>query len=213
MTPARRRLLVVNPNTSAAVTDWLAAEARRVAVDDFDIVAVNAASGLAAIETPEDVDNAGRAVVAEVARRQASGAIVAAFGDPGLAAAGALGRMPVVGLGESGIRAAAQGGRRFSIVTLGAAMRGAIEAKVAAMGLGGQLDEVRLLPFSIPELIRDRDARCAEIVAAVEACRDGVVLLGGAPFAGMARHIAPKSGRPVLDGLAACVAALTLALR
>jgi allantoin racemase len=213
MTLARRRLLVVNPNTSARVTHWLAEEARRVAGDEFEIVAVNAASGLAAIETPHDIESAGRAVVAEVARHEASGAIVAAFGDPGLAEARALGRMPIVGLGECGIRAAAQGWRRFAILTLGAAMRGAILAKVAAMELAGQLDEVRLLPFSIPELIGDREGRRAEIVAAVRACRDRVVLLGGAPFAGMARDIGPESGKIVLDGVEACVMAASLALR
>jgi allantoin racemase len=212
MNLARRRLLVVNPNTSARVTHWLADEARRVAGDDFEIVAVSAASGLAAIETPQDIERAERAVVAEVEKHEAGGAIVAGFGDPGLAAARALQRMPVVGLGECGIRAAAQGWRRFAILTVGAAMRGAILAKVAAMELAGQLDEVRLLPFSIPELVGDRDARRAEIVAAVRACRDGVVLLGGAPFAGMAREIGPESGKIVLDGVAACLTALTLAL-
>jgi Asp/Glu/hydantoin racemase len=213
MSLTRRRLLVVNPNTNANVTAWLAAEARRIAGDEFEVIAVNARSGLAAIETPWDIEIAGRAVAAEVAKHEASGAIVAAFGDPGLAEARALGRMPVVGLGECGMRAAARSWRRFSIVTLGAAMRAAITAKLAAMGFAGQLDEIRLLPFSISELTADRDARRAEIVAAVRACRDRVVLLGGAPFAGMAREIEPESGKIVLDGVEAGVAALALALR
>ena len=78
--------------------------------------------------------------------------------------------------------------------TVGAAMRGAILAKVAAMDSPGQLDEVRLLPFSIPELVGDREAARAEIVAAVRACREAV-LLGGAPFAGMAGEIGRERGR------------------
>ena len=36
MTRVRLRLLMVNPNTSRAVTRWLADEARRVAGDRFD---------------------------------------------------------------------------------------------------------------------------------------------------------------------------------
>jgi Asp/Glu/hydantoin racemase len=45
----RPRLLIVNPNTSACVTRWLADEAERVARGRVWIAAVNAPSGLAAI--------------------------------------------------------------------------------------------------------------------------------------------------------------------
>lgn len=204
-----RRWLIVNPNTDVAVTRWLAEEARRVAGDDVEIVAVNADSGLAAIQTPADIDIAARAVAADVAAHgHASGALVAAFGDPGVMAARALGLMPIVGLGEAGMSAAGEGGRRFSILTLGAAMREPILAKAAALGLAESLAEVRVLPFSIPEMIADREARREEIAAAIRACKGDAVLLGGAPFAGMARALARETGRFVLDGVEAAVSEL-----
>jgi allantoin racemase len=202
----RRRLVIVNPNTDARVSLWLAEEARRVAGTAFEVIAVNAESGIEAIETPEHLEIAARAVASEVAKHGgASGAIVGGFGDPGVEAAQALGLMPVAGLGESGMSAAAVGGRRFSIVTLGMAMREPILAKAASLDMAGQLAEVLVLPFSIAEMVRDRNATRAEILRAVRGCQDGAVLLGEAPFAGMAADIARETRRIVLDGVEASI--------
>ena len=188
------------------MTLWLANEARRVAGKAFDVIAVNAESGIDAIEKPEQLGIAGRAVASELAKHAgACGAIIAGFGDPGLEAAKALGLMPVAGLGENGMRAAALGGRRFSIVTLGIAMRESILAKAASLDFAGQLVDVLVLPFSIGEMVGDRDAARPEILRAVQGCQNGAVLLGGAPFAGMAADIAQETGRIVLDGVEACI--------
>jgi Asp/Glu/hydantoin racemase len=62
MTGSRPRLLIVNPNTNVQVTEWLRDEAARVAAGAFDVVGVNAASGLAAIQTPDDTRKAAQAV-------------------------------------------------------------------------------------------------------------------------------------------------------
>ena len=199
------RVLIVNPNTNQMVTRWLAEEARRVALPGVEIVAINAASGLAALQTPQDVATAARAVIEAIAAEPGlHGAVIAAFGDPGLAEARARFSTPIVGLGECGLRAASAGGRRFCVVTLGAAMRDPIAKRAAALGL----DEIVVPPFSIAQMIAERDARRAEIVEAVRGCRSEVVLLGGAPFAGLAQGIARETGKIVLDGVEACLAAI-----
>ena len=83
MNAARGRLVIVNPNTNARVTLWLAEEARRVAGTAIEVIAVNAESGIEAIETPEHLEIAARAVASEVAKhRGASGAVVAASAIP-----------------------------------------------------------------------------------------------------------------------------------
>jgi len=204
------RLLIVNPNTNQTVTRWLIEEARRVAPPAIELVAVNADSGLAALQTPEDVERAGHAVVGAVASHAPSrGVVIAAFGDPGLAAARARFSFPVVGLGESGLRAAGEGGGKFSILTLGAAMREPIAAKAAALGLGGGLVEIEVLPFTIAEMIAEREAGREAILEAVRRCRSEVVLLAGAPFAGLAHGLTGQSRKCVLDGVKACLAAIT----
>ncbi len=152
------RLLIVNPNTSEAVAAWLEAEARRVAGSVFEIDAVCAPSGLAAIETPADVRRAARAVVATLAAEpRATGAVIGAFGDPGLDEARAALRLPVVGLGEAGILAAAANGR-FAIVTLGAAMRAPIAGRAARLGVADRLAGIAILPTTVAGLVADRAA-------------------------------------------------------
>jgi allantoin racemase len=213
MTGGRPRLLIVNPNTNAQVTEWLREEAARVAADDFEVIGVNAASGLAAIQTPDDSRKAAKAVGdAVVAARAAAAAIVGAFGDPGLAHARTLSSIPVIGLGEAGMREAGKGGRRFCIVTLGAAMRDSIAGRAKTLGLERQLVDILILSCSIPDLVENRTSHRNEILAAIRACNGEVALLGGAPFAGLGAEMTHETGTLTLDGVAASVAAARNAL-
>ena len=203
----RLRLLIVNPNTSASVTGWLAEEARRVAGDHLAVTAVNAPSGLAAIQTPDELLQAAQVVVATIeAYADADAAIIAAFGDPGLAEARARLKIPVIGLGEAGLRAAANG-RRFSIVTLGEAMRTALVQRVQSLGLEDRLAEIRILPTPIPDMIANRKAHYDALADAIRACAGDAVLLGGAPLAGLGTKMTEETGATVLDGVEASVAA------
>ena len=213
----RRELLIVNPNASVKVTDWLRAEARHLIDASWEIVAVNACSGLAAIQTPAELELAAQAVLAAItARPQAFAAVIAAFGDPGLKEARSQGLMAVAGLGESGVLEASQGGRRFSIITMGLAMKAPILEKVAQLGLSDQLASVRFLPFGIADLIEDRerkrDAIATEARAAIDHDGAKAVLLGGAPFAGMARSLGRELHAVVLDGVRASIERLGIAV-
>jgi allantoin racemase len=202
----RLRLLIVNPNTSASVTRWLAEEAKRVAGEHVQVTAVNAPSGLSAIQTPEELLQAARVVVDTIKNNvDFDAAIIGAFGDPGLTEARARLAIPVVGLGEAGLRAAANG-RRFSIVTLGDAMRAALIERVQSLGLGDRLAEIRVLPTPIPRMIADREAHYDAIAEAVRACAGDAILLGGAPLAGLGAKMTEKTGATVLDGVEASVA-------
>ena len=203
----RPRLLIVNPNTSASVTRWLAEETERVASGRVEIAAVNAPSGLAAIETPDDLVRAEEAVVGAIeAETGADAAIIGAFGDPGLMEARARLSIPVLGLGAAGLKAAANSGR-FSIVTLGEAMRAALEERVRSLGLEGRLAEIRILPITIPEMIANREAHLGAIDEAIRLCVGDAVLLGGAPLAGLGAKMTEETGVTVLDGVEASVAA------
>jgi allantoin racemase len=209
----RPRLLIVNPNTSASVTRWLAEEAKRVAGEHVEVTAVNAPSGLSAIQTPDELIQAAQVVVATIeGEADVDAAIIGAFGDPGLTEARARFTIPVIGLGEAGLTAAANG-RRFSIVTLGEAMRAALVERVQSLGLEDQLEEIRILPMPIPDMIANREAHSDAIADAVRACTGDAVLLGGAPLAGLGAKMTERIGAIVLDGIEASVAAALGILR
>ena len=203
-------LLIVNPNTDTRITAFLRQEAERILAGRATLEAINVESGFAALQTPEQVEAAGRNVVTTLIARQPQAAVIAAFGDPGLAQARALG-FRVAGLGESGLRAAAAVGP-FAILTLGAAMQDAIAARVEHFGLAAKLTQIRTLPHAIPDFVPQRDALTPEIAAEIESlARDGAncVVLGGAPFAGLAHRLDTKETR-VLDGVESALAALGL---
>ena len=203
-------LLMINPNSSDIVTDRLAAEATRVAPSGVAIRAVTTACGPAAIQIPAELEAARSSVLATIAANSDCAAVViGAFGDPGLAEARASATIPVAGLGESGILAAGEGGRRFSIVTVGEAMRPQLLEKIAVLGLGDSLASLRFLPYSVVDVIRDRKSVLTRAADTITDCmdRDGAqaVLLGGAPFVGAAREIGGDARVPVIDGLEAAI--------
>ena len=201
-----KRLLVVNPNANVQVTAWLGEAARRAAGPEVAVEAVNAQSGLAALETPEHVRIAADAVLRAVEAARADAAVIGAFGDPGLELVRAAG-FAAAGLGEAGLRAAAA--RRFGIVTLGAAMREPIAARVAALGWTDRLVALQILSGRVSDYVAAREARRDEVAGAIAACvAAGAenVLLGGAPFAGQAEDFS-SPGALVIDGVANAVAA------
>ncbi|CAO3434936.1 aspartate/glutamate racemase family protein [Azospirillum endophyticum] len=202
------RILIANPNTTAAITTSMVEAARALVGGGVTIVGATAPFGAPALETPADLATAELAVAAMLgAHPDCGGAIVGAFGDPGLARARtAFGGKPVRGLGEAGLRAAGAGGRRFAVVTLGPAMRPTIEARVSELGLADRMAGIAFLSGGVLDLANEPWRYHGEILAAVAAARDRgaeAVLLGGAPFSGWSGRLQARAALPLLDGLTA----------
>src|SRR5258708_17446091 len=103
------RLNVVNPNTTAAMTEPGAAAAAKAARPDTVIRAVSSAFGPASIEGAYDDAFAVPGLLEQIKAGEAEGAdahVIACFDDTGLDAARALADAPVVGIGEAGVHLA-----------------------------------------------------------------------------------------------------------
>lgn len=104
------KILIVNPNTTASMTEKIGAAARSVAAAGTDIIAVNPASGPVSIEGHYDEAYCVPGLLDEMAKGKADGvdaAVVACFDDPGLGACRELMDVPVVGICEAAMHAAA----------------------------------------------------------------------------------------------------------
>lgn len=201
-------VLIINPNTNASITALMLAAAERIA-PQMRFRGATAAFGSDALRTQADLAAASRAVEAVMRREgECAGIVIGAFGDPGIDAARALAGCPVVGLGESGLRAAAATGR-FGVLTLGTELEPVIAGRVARMGLSHLLTGIRFLNADIPE-VAARPEAYLELIAreAREAARAGAsaMLLGGAPFSGLGERV--RAPIPVIDGLGAAIARL-----
>ena len=106
------RLLVINPNISVSVTALIEAEARRSAPPGTGFTFLTAPFGVAYIETRFEA-LIGASAVAQLAADHWPGhdaVIVAAFGDPGVAALKEVMPVPVVGLTEAALASARRRG-------------------------------------------------------------------------------------------------------
>lgn len=205
------RILIVNPNTSEAVTDLLIAAGETVALPGTTLVPLTAPRGFPYISTRSEAQIGGALALEMIAayREGADAAIIAAFGDPGLAAARELFDIPVVGMAEAAMLTALMLGRRFAIVTFAAPLADWYGDCVALYGLAGRCAAIRALAedFSALSSVQAEKEDALLDLATRTVREDGAdcVILGGAPLAGLAAKARGRCPVPVVDPISAAV--------
>ncbi|CAM5191162.1 Asp/Glu/hydantoin racemase OS=Castellaniella defragrans OX=75697 GN=HNR28_001451 PE=3 SV=1 [Castellaniella defragrans] len=205
------RLLIINPNISVSVSSLIEAEARRVAADDTQITMLTAQLGVAYIETRFESLIAGYAT-AILAAEQASrhdALIVAAFGDPGITGLREALDIPVVGLTEAALMSACLLGQRFSIVAISPRITAWYRENVERNGLISRLASIRNLEDPLRDIGAVQEDHAERLLAlcldAVAHDHADVIILAGAPLAGLARKVADRLPVPVVDGVSSAV--------
>ena len=205
------KILLANPNTSQSVTERIAAVARRSASAGTGIVAVTATMGVPYIATRADAAVGGTAALELLAAHHegCDAAVVAAFGDPGLGGARELLPIPVVGLAEAAMLTACMLGRSFSIVTFSQSLGPWYRECVDYHGLTSRLASIRMLEGGFRDIGNVQEEKEAVLVElcgrAVREDEADVIILGGAPLAGLAEQVADRVPVPLVDGVAAAV--------
>ncbi|MEY4755408.1 MAG: hypothetical protein RJA34_306 [Pseudomonadota bacterium] len=207
------RLLIINPNTSAHVSQLLQHHADQAAGTLAQVHTTTARFGAPYIACEASFAVAGHAVLdawaAEVSTHRGFDAVlIGCFGDPGLLALREASPVPVTGLAEAAFTlAAAQG--KFAIVTGGTRWKPMLERLAQSLGFDAQLAGVHTVTQSGAELAQDPVAAKRILSTACEqaAKRWGAstVILGGAGLAGMAQQIQPDLNLPVIDSVMAGV--------
>lgn len=199
------RILLLNPNTTASITERLRAAAQAVAQPTTEIVPLTAPRGVPYIATRAEAQIGGAVALEMLAEHhaQADAAIIAAFGDPGLMGARELFDIPVVGLAEAAMLAACMLGRRFAIVTFARALGPWYEECVAMHGLGARCAAIRMLDESFSDIADVQEEKEDLLVAlarrAIVEDEADAVILAGAPLAGLAAKVAERIPVPVID--------------
>lgn len=204
------RILVVNPNTTASMTDKIATACLRVAAEGTEIVAVNPVDGPPSIEGYFDEVFAVPGVLAEMRKATDMDAyVIACFDDTGLDAARCITTAPVVGIGEAAFHMASLLAGRFSVVTTLARSVPAIEHNLSKYGLASRCARVRAAEVPVLDLERPGSdayhAISAEIARAIADDRAEAIVLGCAGMTDLAENLSREHGLPVLDGVACAV--------
>ncbi len=205
------RLLIINPNISGSVTDLIEAEARRSASAGTGITMQTAAFGVAYIETRFEA-LIGAYATAQLAAEHHAGhdaVVIAAFGDPGLGGLREVLPVPVLGLTESALASACLLGNRFSIIAISQRIQAWYREVVHANGLGARLASIRALDRPLSGIGNVQTEHSEPLRALCERAvqEDGaeVIILAGAPLAGLARALRGQLPVPVVDGVSSAV--------
>lgn len=216
------RILLINPNTSRAMTATVAAAAREVSGADVEIAAVcpDPGRGPAAVESHVDEVAAAAAVVelirADLATGGSDAYVIACFGDPGLDAARELVDVPVIGIAEAAMHVAAIAGRRFAIVTTLGRTLGRARDLVARYGMERACAQYRAVEIPVLDLEEPDEQTLARIERECRAALDppgsgatgdpvDAIVLGCAGMADLCARLSARVDAPVIDGVAAAV--------
>lgn len=198
------RLLAVNPNTSAEVTEAFVKEVRRHAPEGVSIEGVTGAFGARIVTTEAENIVAAHASLELAAAHWegVDGVILAISFDSGLLALSELLPVPVVGLTEAALEKAGPG--RVGAVIFGASSLPLYERLLA--GYGREPVAWEVIDFASRAEYLNAGARDDVVLSAIarlaEAGATSAVILGAA-IVGMAARLAPRATIPVSDGAAA----------
>jgi Asp/Glu/hydantoin racemase len=213
------RVLLINPNTSAATTAQMVAIAQASAPAGVEVVGTTARCGPPMILKAEELSAAGPGVV-EIGIAKAgevAGIIISAFGDPGLAELRQLVDVPVVGIAEAAMLEASAGRRRFGVATVTPNLAGPIAARARDVGVADLYVGIRLTPQDPLTLVAELPLLVAALAEAVRQsieC-DGAeaVAIGGGPLGQAAIALTPRFAAPIIAPIPAAIHRLMDALQ
>jgi len=206
------RLLLVNPNSTASMTAAIAASASAAARPETVVEAVNPAGGPPSIETEQDEQRCvpGLLDVLQQSRQRPKqlrpdACVVACFGDPGLEEARAMLDVPVLGIAQAAMHAAALTAGAFSVVT---SMSSTVSRawQLAKVYTPSQCAGVHAC--DIPVLQIDSDPATINPIGdlcerALTEDSSRAIVLGCAAMAPFATPLSRRLGVPVIDGVVA----------
>lgn len=203
-------ILILNPNMTEAMTDRLVETAARVAAPGTVLSRATAPRGFPYISSRAEAQIAGAIALEMLAERQDQfdAAIIAAFGDPGLIAARELFDQPIIGMSEAAMLTSLMLGKRFGIVSFAARMAPWYEECVEMHGLMGRCAGVFCLdePFtSVADVAGEKSEALVGLSAKAIAGGADVIILAGAPLAGLAAEVAHVVPVPLVDQVQAAL--------
>ncbi|WP_395059162.1 aspartate/glutamate racemase family protein [Polaromonas sp.] len=205
------KLLLINPNISDSVSELIRSEAQRSASQGTEIEVLTAPFGVAYIETRFEALIGAYAAAQLAAEHHArfDAVVVAAFGDPGLTGLREALPVPVTGLTEAALASACLLGHRISVIAISQRIQAWYREVVESYGLGTRLASIRALDHPLASIgdVQEDHAQALKALAERAVDEDGadVIVLAGAPLAGLARSLRGQLPVPVVDGVSSAV--------
>ncbi len=206
------RIKLINPNTTARMTQAMDRCAKEVASRGTEIISVSASMGPRSIEGYYDEALASLALLQEIKTGETQhidAYVIACFGDPALYAARELATGPVIGIAEAAMHAASVIAPSFSVVTTLQRTCGMAWHLAERYGMTRFCKNVRATDVAVLDL--DIPGSAARTII-IDECRraldeDGAesIVLGCAGMAEFCHEVEDAIGAPVIEGVTTAV--------
>ena len=219
MSKSAAKIVVLNPNSTVAVTDALDGALASLRFSDGPpIVCETLAEGPPGIETDEHVMQVAEPVYEHLFEHEAdAGAyVIACFSDPGIETARARLSRPVFGMAECGYLAACARAPRFGVLSI---LNGSIPRHLRyldRLGLRSRLAADLAIELGVLELADEARAfeRLCEVGATLRDTHGaGALVLGCAGMVSQRRPLEAEMGIPVIEPVQAAVSMAIGAVR
>ncbi len=207
------KLMVVNPNSSDAVTGAIVEAARGAASPGTEVLGVTTKGGTRNIDSAFGDYLSGsyviRTVLEAVPLHRPDAVVLAGFGRVGIDALKEALAIPVVSISEASMAMACLLGHRFTTLTMLQQFIPYQQDLVRLYGFEAKCASVRAINVNVEECVTNRAETLAqlsaEIVKIVTEDRAEVVILACAGLCGYERELSKLAGIPVLDPVAVAV--------
>lgn len=206
----RDTLIVINPNSSQAVTNGIKAAVDPLRKFGTPIRCLTLTEGPPGIESQRQADlTIAPMLKLAASQKDAAGYVIACFGDPGLHALRDQTALPVVGIQEAAVMTALTLGQRFGVIAILPASIPRHLRAFGAMGVRDRLAGDRALGLGVADL-SDPEQSLAAMITVGKRLRDtdgaDVLIMGCAGMAQYRDTLEDKLGLPVVEPCQAAVA-------
>ncbi len=206
------KILIVNPNSTASMTEKVKLAAQKVCHRETEIIAVNPTDTPPSIEGHFDEVMSAISLVKKVTWGEtinADATLVACFDDPAIGACREIATGPVMGMCEAAMIAASVIATSFSVVTTLPRSIPIIEDLANQYGMHRRCRRVRAADLPVLAL-EDNETDAyerirAEIQHSINEDNVEAVILGCAGMADLTEKLSVDTGVPIIDGVVAGV--------
>lgn len=204
------KLLIVNPNSSEAVTGAIMESARRGVSAGTELIALTTKGGSRNIDSAFGDYLSGahaiRSTLEAVALHAPDAVVLAGFGRVGIDALKEALAIPAVSIAEASMAMACLLGHRFTTLTMLQQFIPYQQDLVRLHGFEARCASVRAIDVNVEACVTDRDRTLAQLTAQIRKILDEdraeVIILACAGLCGYDAPLSRLAGIPVLDPVA-----------
>ena len=197
------RIVVINPNSTVSMTVAIAAAVVRTLANGTECIGLTNPDAPAAIQGPQDGNQAVPGVLKLIRETPADGFIIACFDDTGLQEARSSSSAPVVGIGQASYHIANLLRPRFAVITTLQVSVSVIEDNIARSGFGSHCAGVHASGIPVLQLESDPKGsleRISNFIAQIEATApDCAIILGCAGMGILKPALSARHDALILD--------------